>query len=373
MQSRLVGMNLGEQIQLRDLEIRNRIWLPPMCQYQARNRDGMPGMWHAVHYGARAAGGFGLIIAEASGVVPEGRISPYCTGIWSAEHARAWAPIVEFAHQMGAAMGIQLGHAGRKASTYPMLPDNAGRGTIPVAEGGWETVGPSAIAADRQAAPRAMTLEEVRAVPGQFADAARHAVDAGFDCVEIHGAHGYLLHQFLSPMSNQRDDEYGGDFEGRTRLLLEAVEAVRAAIPEGMPLLVRLSATDWVEPDGWRTEDSERLAPLLRDAGVDLIDVSTGGNVSADIPVRPGYQVDVCRRVREAGGLPTAAVGLLLSATQAQEVLDSGAADAVLIGRAALRNSEWAIDALEELGATEDQLPWPESYFRGWKGVQRRG
>lgn len=364
-------MQLSEKIRLRELEIRNRIWLPPMCQYQARERDGMPGMWHAVHYGARAAGGFGLIIAEASGVVPEGRISPFCTGIWSDAHAKAWAPIVEFAHKMGAAMGIQLGHAGRKASTYPMLPDNSGRGTIPVAEGGWGTRGPSAIAADGQETPRAMTLEEVRAVPGQFADAARHAVNAGFDCVEIHGAHGYLLHQFLSPMSNTREDEYGGDFNGRTRLLLEVVEAVRAAIPEGMPLLVRLSATDWVEPEGWRAEDSERLAPLLRDAGVDLIDVSTGGNVRADIPVGPGYQVDFARRVREASGLPTAAVGMILSSEQAQQVLDDGAADAVLIGRPALRNAEWALDALEKLGVPEAELPWPESYFRGWAGAPR--
>lgn len=365
-------MHVNDIMTLRDLEIRNRIWLPPMCQYQARGRDGMPGMWHAVHYGARAAGGFGLIIAEASGVVPEGRISPFCAGIWSAEHAKAWAPIVDFAHEMGAAMGIQLGHAGRKASTYPMLPKHEGRGTVPVEEGGWETLGPSAIPAHGQATPRAMTLEEVRAVPEQFAAAARHAVDAGFDLVEIHGAHGYLLHQFLSPMSNQRDDEYGGDFDGRTRLLREVVDAVRATIPEGMPLLVRLSATDWVEPDGWRAEDTERLAPLLAEAGVDLIDVSTGGNVPADIPVGPGYQVEFARRVREASGLPTAAVGMLLDATQAQDVLSSESADAVMIGRPALRNAEWALDALEELGTPEQELPWADSYFRGWVGAPRR-
>ena len=359
-------MRLSDTLKLRDLEIRNRIWLPPMCQYQASGRDGIPRSWHMVHYGARAAGGFGLIIAEASGVVPEGRISPFCAGIWSDQQAKAWAPIVEFVHEMGAAMGIQLGHAGRKASTYPMLPDNKGRGTVPPEEGGWETLGPSAIAADGQAVPRAMTLEEVRAVPGQFAQAAKHAVDAGFDLVEIHGAHGYLLHQFLSPMSNERDDEYGGDFDGRTRLLREVVDAVRAAIPEGMPLLVRLSATDWVEPDGWRAEDSERLAPLLAEAGVDLIDVSTGGNVPADIPAAPGYQVDFARRVREAAGLPTAAVGMLVDATQTQAILDREEADAVLIGRAALRNAEWAIDALRELGVAPAKLPYPDSYFRGW-------
>ena len=247
-----------------------------------------------------------------------------------------------------------------------MLPDNKGRGTVPPEEGGWETLGPSAIAADGQAVPRAMTLEEVRAVPGQFAQAAKHAVDAGFDLVEIHGAHGYLLHQFLSPMSNQRDDEYGGDFDGRTRLLREVVDAVRAAIPEGMPLLVRLSATDWVEPDGWRAKDTERLAPLLAEAGVDLIDVSTGGNVPADIPAAPGYQVDFARRVREAAGLPTAAVGMLVNATQTQAILDRKEADAVLIGRAALRNAEWAIDALRELGVAPEELPYPDSYFRGW-------
>ncbi|WJZ08879.1 NADPH dehydrogenase [Corynebacterium glaucum] len=360
-------MRIAEPMTLRSLSVRNRIWMSPMCQYRCRGGDGVPGDWHMVHYGSRAAGGFGLIIAEASGIAPEGRISNYCAGLWSDEQTAAWAPIVAFAQSMGAAMGIQLNHAGRKASTYPMLPGVQGRGTIPATEGGWQSVGPSPVAAERQAAPRELTLEEVRGIPEQFAQACRRAVDAGFDLVELHAAHGYLLHQFLSPFSNQRTDDYGGSFENRSRLLLEVVDAARSAIPESMPLLVRLSATEWLDPEGFTLDEASELSTLLKQRGVDLIDVSTSGNVAASIPVEPGYQVRFASELRRASGLPTAAVGLITSGKQAEAVLKAGDADAVMIGRASLRDAEWPINALRSLGAGADELPYPDSYFRGWR------
>lgn len=359
-------MKLNEPITLRSAEIRNRIWLPPMCQYKCENRDGLPGDWHMVHYGARAAGGFGLLIAEATGVTPGGRISPYCAGLWNDEQQEAWARIVRFVHTRGATMGIQLNHAGRKASSYPMLPSFAGRRSVPLSDGGWETVAPSPVAAHGHEQPRELSTEEVRAVPGAFADAARRAVAAGFDLVEIHAAHGYLLHQFLSPLSNERSDEYGGSRENRARLLLEVVEAVRGSIPETMPLSVRVSATEWLDPEGWKLEDTEWLAGELKARGVDLIDVSSGGNAKAKVPVGPGYQVELGAAVREASGLPTAVVGLITEPEQAEAIVEAGQADAVMIGRAALRNAEWALDALAELGASGEELPYPDSYFRGW-------
>lgn len=326
----------------------------------------MPNEWHMMHYGARAAGGFGLIVAEATAVVPEGRISNYCAGLWNDEQAAAWAPIVAFAKSLGATFGIQLNHAGRKGSSFAMLPQLSGRRTIPVDEGGWQTVGPSPVAAGGHNPPRELTNDEIRAVPGHFADAARRAVDTGFDFVEIHAAHGYLLHQFLSPFSNEREDEYGGSRENRARLLLETVDAVRAAIPDTMPLLIRLSVSEWLDPEGWTLEDSQWLAPQLKEHGVDLIDVSTGGNTKAKVPVAPGYQVDHAKAVKEAGGLPTAAVGLITTAAEATDVLESGAADAVMIGRATLRDAEWPLNALSEGGVTAEELPYPDSYFRGW-------
>ncbi|MEH0147966.1 NADH:flavin oxidoreductase/NADH oxidase [Corynebacterium sp. Q4381] len=359
-------MSLNEPLTIRSATARNRIWLPPMCQYRCREEDGMPNDWHMMHYGARAAGGFGLIVAEATAVVPEGRISNYCAGLWSDEHAAAWAPIVAFAKSQGATFGIQLNHAGRKGSSFAMLPQLAGRRTIPVEEGGWQTVGPSPVPAGGHNPPRELTTEEVRALPGHFAEAAKRAVNIGVDFVEIHSAHGYLLHQFLSPFSNERTDEYGGSCENRARLLLEVVDAVRSAIPDTMPLFVRLSVSEWLDPEGWTLEDSQWLAPQLKDHGVDLIDVSTGGNTKAKVPVAPGYQVDHAKAVKEAAGLPTAAVGLITTPEQADEVVASGAADAVMIGRAALRDSEWALNALSEGGVPAEELPYPDSYFRGW-------
>ncbi|WIM67672.1 NADH:flavin oxidoreductase/NADH oxidase [Corynebacterium breve] len=361
----MTTIKLAQPMTLRELTVRNRAWVPPMCQYHVFAQDGVPEDWHLVHYGALVAGGFGLIIAESTAVVPEGRISPMCTGLWNDEQTQAWKRIVDFVHSEGGAMGVQLNHAGRKASTVPLRP-GLGRGTVPEDEGGWQTVAPSPIAADGQDVPRELTLEEVQAIPGQFAAAARRAVEAGFDTVELHAAHGYLLHQFLSPVTNKRDDDYGGAFEGRTRLLLEVVDAVRAELPAGVPLLVRLSATDWLpEGEGWDVEQSVRLAELLLERGVDLMDISTGGNVAAKIPVGPGYQVQFADAVRKTG-MPTAAVGLITDAPQAEQVLADGAADAVLIGRAALRNPGWATNALHELGVDSADLPMAGSYFRAW-------
>ncbi|GAB3943288.1 NADH:flavin oxidoreductase/NADH oxidase [Corynebacterium tapiri] len=356
-------VKLAEPLTVRSLEIPNRVWLPPMCQYQAV--DGTPNDWHLVHYGARAVGGFGLIIAEATGVVPEGRISPACTGLWSDEHVAAWRKVVDFAHTQGAKMAIQLNHAGRKASSVPALPDQPHypTNTVPVNEGGWETVAPSPIAADGHNTPRELSTAEVRQIPKQFARAAGRAVEAGFDAVEIHGAHGYLLHQFLSPLSNERNDAYGGSFEARTRLLLEVVEAVRAAIGEDMPLILRLSATDWVDA-GWSLDDTVRVSALAQERGADLIDVTSGGNVSADIPVGPNYQARFADEVRARASVPTAAVGLITEPAQAEALLVEGRCDAVLIGREALRNPSWPRDAFRALGMAGGKLGYPPSYHR---------
>ncbi|NLF90886.1 MAG: NADH:flavin oxidoreductase/NADH oxidase [Corynebacterium marinum] len=358
--------SLFSPLRLRDLEIRNRVWLPPMCQYHAFDADGTPEDWHTVHYGARAAGGFGLIIAESTGVVPEGRISPLCTGLWNDRQEEAWARIVRFAHSQGAKMGIQLNHAGRKASTVPARPGQKpvdDTGTIPVSHGGWVALGPSAVANDGLAVPREMTPAEIQAVPGQFAASAERAVRAGFDTVEIHGAHGYLLHQFLTPLANHRTDEWGGSFDNRTRLIRRVAAAVRAAIPEGMPLIVRLSATDWID-GAWDLAQTVSLAGLLRDEGVDLIDVTTGGAARADIPVGPGYQVPFAAEIRRGAGIPTAAVGLITEPQQAQEILDESLADAVLIGRAALLDAAWPLRAAHELGLRREEIPYPGSYAR---------
>jgi 2,4-dienoyl-CoA reductase-like NADH-dependent reductase (Old Yellow Enzyme family) len=351
---------LFEPLTLRSLTVRNRIWLAPMCQYSST--DGLPGDWHLVHLGARATGGFGLVLTEASAVLPEGRISPQDAGIWNDEQAKAWSRIVDFVHAQGAAIGVQFAHAGRKASTYRPWADESG--SVPPGEGGWATVAPSAVAFEGYAEPAALSTDEIAAVVTAFAEATTRAVAAGFDTVEIHAAHGYLLHQFLSPLSNHRDDEYGGPFEHRARFLLETVDAVRAALPETAPLLVRISGTDWVE-GGWDLEQSTRLASLLRDRGVDLVDVSSGGNAAASIPVGPGYQVPLAAGVREAG-LPTGAVGLITEPEQAEKILANGEADVVLLARAALRESAWPLRAAHELGVATDEAPWPDQYRRAY-------
>ncbi|ROS76571.1 NADH:flavin oxidoreductase/NADH oxidase [Cellulomonas sp. PhB143] len=337
--------HLFQPLTLRGLTIPNRIWLAPMCQYSSV--DGLPGDWHLVHLGARAGGGFGLILTEAAAVVPEGRISPQDAGIWDDAQRDAWARVVAFVQERGSRIGVQLAHAGRKASTY--RPWAQQRGSVAPDDGGWATQGPSPEPYPGFADPQEMSPKEIAAVPRQFADAARRADEAGFDVVEVHAAHGYLLHQFLSPLSNLREDGYGGTLENRSRLLVEVVDAVRAAWPEDKPLLVRLSATEWRD-DGLGVDDVAAVSRVLAEHGVDLVDVSSGGNVPAQIPVGPGYQVPAARRVREGAGLPVSAVGLITTAAQAEQTLVTGAADAVMIGREGLRDPMWPLRAAAELG-----------------------
>jgi 2,4-dienoyl-CoA reductase-like NADH-dependent reductase (Old Yellow Enzyme family) len=352
---------LFEPLTLRGTTFPNRAWLAPMCQYSAT--DGVPGDWHLVHLGARAVGGFGMLVAEATAVVPQGRITPQDTGLWNDAQADAWRRITDVVHAQGSYAGVQLAHAGRKASTYRPF-DAPGTGTVPESDGGWRTVGPSGVAFPGLDTPAELTDAQLAALPGQFAAAARRALAAGFDVVEVHAAHGYLLHEFLSPLSNTRTDEYGGSLENRARLLVETVDAVRAAWPDDRALLVRFSATDWAE-GGVTVEEVASVAKRLAGHGVDLVDVSTGGNVPARIPVGPGYQVPAAREVRETSGLPVAAVGLITTAHQAEQVLVDGAADAVLLGRAALRDAAWPVHAAHELGVP-GAVRVPPQYARAW-------
>jgi len=350
---------LFSPIALRDVTVRNRVWVSPMCQYSAV--DGLPDDWHLVHLGSFARGGAGLVFTEATAVVPEGRISPADTGIWNDEQQQAWARIVSFLHGQGATAGIQLAHAGRKASSQAPW---VGRGAVADEDGGWEPVGPSPVAFPGLRDPRALDRAGIRRVVTAFGDAAERAVEAGFDVLEIHAAHGYLLHEFLSPLSNLRDDEYGGSFDNRVRLLLEVVGEIRGRVATGVPVVVRISATDWLD-DGWTAEDSVRLAPLLAEAGVDLLDVSTGGNALADIPVEPGYQVPFALRIRKEVGVPTGAVGMITEPKQAEEIVAEGSADVVLLARALLRDPHWALRAAHDLGVEVGHgVDWPPQYLR---------
>ena len=348
---------LFQTLRLREVTLRNRIAVSPMCQYSSR--DGMPTDWHLVHLGSRAVGGAGLVIAEASAVSPEGRISPDDTGLWSDAHAKAWAPIARFVEAQGAVPGIQLAHAGRKAST-----DAPWRGGRPLGEGagGWRPVAPSPRPfAEGHPVPRELSSDDIEAVVGAFRDAARRAADAGFLVVEIHMAHGYLLHQFLSPLTNGRADAYGGPLENRMRLPLEAARAVREAFPVERPVFARVSATDWVE-GGWDLEQSVAFARRLREAGVDLVDCSSGGTVpDARVPLAPGYQVPFAAAIRERAGTPTGAVGLLTEPAQADAVVAEGKADIVLLARQMLRDPYWPLHAAVALG---DEAPWPVQYLR---------
>lgn len=356
-------------LRLRETTLRNRIAVSPMCQYSARERSspkvgtpsggGLPNEWHLVHLGSRAVGGAGLVIAEASAVLPEGRISPDDTGLWSDAHAEAWAPIARFIAEQGAAPAIQLAHAGRKAAT-----EAPWRGGGPVAERGrgWTPVGPSPLPfAEGYPVPRELTVDDIRAVVGAFRDAARRAEQAGFEVVEIHMAHGYLLHQFLSPLSNRRTDEYGGGLENRMRLPLDVAHAVREAFPVERPVLARISATDWVE-GGWDLEQSVVLARELREAGVDLVDCSSGGTVpDAKVPVAPGYQVPFAAAIRERAGVATGAVGMITEPAQAEAIVAGGQADLVLLARELLRHPYWPLHAARALGA---DVRWPDQYLR---------
>lgn len=361
--------DLFDPLTLRGLTVPNRVWLAPMCQYSCLAQDGVPTDWHVVHLGARATGGFGLLIAEASAVVPEGRISPQDAGIWNDEQVAAWRRVTDVVHEhSSAAIGIQLAHAGRKASTRSPLEVLAGAedGSVPPAEGGWPTVAPSAVAFPGLATPRELSTEEVAALPEAFAAAARRADAAGFDLVEIHAAHGYLLHEFCSPLSNQRTDRYGGDFAGRTRLVVEVVDAVRAAFPAEKPVAIRFSATDWLD-GGWTVEETARLTTLLGDR-IDLVDVSSGALLPAPIPVGPGYQVPLAEQVRRESGALTGAVGLITEPEQAQGILDAGQADVVLLARAGLREPAWPLRAAHALGRGWRDAPYPPQYTRGaWR------
>jgi 2,4-dienoyl-CoA reductase-like NADH-dependent reductase (Old Yellow Enzyme family) len=360
---------LFEPYTLRSLTIPNRVWMAPMCQYSAEvfgPNAGVANDWHFAHYAARAAGGTGLILVEASAVSPEGRISPADLGIWNDTQVDAFRRITGFLKTHGTTPGIQLAHAGRKAST-----DRPWKGGGPLGqeEHGWQPLAPSALPFDEgHLLPHELTTEEIRDVVGQFADAARRALDAGFEIVELHGAHGYLIGEFLSPFSNHRTDEYGGSFENRSRLALEVVDAVRAVWPEELPLFFRISATDWLtenpedEREGWTADDTVRLAKELHAHGVDLLDVSTGGNAPrAHIRTGPGYQVPFAARVKAETTLPVAAVGLITEPEQAEKILANGEADAVLLGRELLRNPSWARHAAHELGG---EVATPQQYHR---------
>ena len=356
-----------DPLQLRELTIPNRLFLAPMCQYQCTGRDGVPTDWHLVHYGARAAGGFGLLIAEATGVSPEGRITPWCCGLWNQDQVAAWRRVVDFCHAQGAKVAVQLQHAGRKASVYRDFEPGKS-GAVPVEDGGWATIGPSAIPFPGLAAPSEATVADLAKVVADFAAAAKRADAAGFDAVELHAAHGYLLFQFLSPLSNHRSDGYGGDLAGRSRLLLEVAESVRAVWPAEKPLLVRLSATEWTE-GGFSVEEATEVARMLAERGVDLMDVSSGGNVLAKIPSGPGYQVPLATAVR-AAGLPVSAVGQITEPAQAQAILDAGEADAISLGRVALREPSWPLRAAAELDA-DTMARYPQSYLRGrWPAIE---
>ncbi len=348
---------LFSPLTIRTVEVRNRLWVAPMCQYSAE--DGIPNDWHHVHLAQFASGGAGLVMAEATAVVPEGRITPEDTGIWNDEQRDAWRPIVTAIHDRGAVAAIQLAHAGRKASTYS--PFAAERGTVPEAEGGWQALAPSAVAFDGYARPDELERAEIDTLVTAFADGARRSIEAGFDVLEIHAAHGYLLHEFLSPLSNRRTDEYGGSLENRARLLLRIVEAVRAAAPDA-PLFVRFSATDWAE-GGWDVSDTATVAAWAHVRGADLVDVSSGGLVAHQrITTGPGYQVPFAREIRETTGLPVSAVGEITTGTQAEEILAAGAADAIMAGREWLRDPHFGLRAADELG--EDAAIWPPQYVR---------
>lgn len=351
-----------DPITLRGLTVRNRIWVPSMCQYSVESLDGIAAPWHLVHYGAMARGGAGAVIVEATGVVPEGRISPRDLGLWNDAQRDALAPIVDFMHSQGAAVGIQLAHAGRKASVWPAWGADR-RGSLPHADGGWQTVAPSSIAFPGLAQPRALSAEEITQLVASFAASARRAIDAGFDFVEVHGAHGYLLHEFLSPLSNQRTDEYGGTLENRSRFLIEVADAIRVEVGESVPVLVRLSATDWTD-DGLSLDDTVRIVQLLKEHGVDLIDVSTGGNTPASIPLEPGYQVAFAAGVRAQTGVPTAAVGLITEPVHAEHIVASRQADVVLLGRETLRDPHFPLRAARTLDAHPPLAPGP--YLRAY-------
>ena len=346
---------LFSPFRLREIECRNRIFVSPMCQYSAE--DGFANHWHLVHYGSRATGGAGLIIVEATAVTPEGRISPADLGLWDDLHIDALKSITDFIKAQGAVPAIQLAHAGRKACTErPWL----GGKPISLAAGGWQPLAPSALSfTSAHTEPCSMDIADIDSVVTAFSAAAQRARQAGFDVVEIHMAHGYLLHEFLSPLSNQRTDDYGGSFENRTRLPLQVVQTVRELWPDHLPVFVRISATDWVE-GGWDLEQSVKLARMFKDNGVDLVDCSSGGLIAdAPIPAGPGYQTPFATAIRQQANIATGAVGIITEAIQAEHIIATGLADVVIIGREFLRDPHWPLHAAQKLNV---DLPWPNQY-----------
>jgi 2,4-dienoyl-CoA reductase-like NADH-dependent reductase (Old Yellow Enzyme family) len=350
--------HLFDPLNIRDITFANRVFVSPMCEYSST--DGYANDWHFVHLGSRAVGGAGLVLTEATAVLPEGRISPQDLGIWKDDHIEPLARIVRFISEQGSVAGMQLAHAGRKASTYR---PGAGNGAIPPSEGGWNNVvAPSALPfEDKYPMPQALSIDGIENIVTAFAAAARRACEAGIRVIEIHAAHGYLIHEFLSPLSNHRKDSYGGSFENRTRILREVVTAVRGAWPERAPLFVRISATDWID-GGWDIQQSVELARQLGRLGVDLIDCSSGGNVlQAKIPVGPGYQTPFAEQIRREASILTGAVGMITSPVQAEHIMVNGHADAVIIARELLRDPYWPLRAARELGQT---ISWPIQYLR---------
>ena len=357
---------LFDPLAIREVKFTNRVFVSPMCQYSSH--DGYANDWHFVHLGSRAVGGAGLVLTEATAVLPEGRISPQDLGIWADEHIEMLSRIVGFIHKQGSVAGMQLAHAGRKASTH--RPWEA-PGAISESEGGWKVVAPSAIPfSDTYPMPQALTLDGIQEVIAAFAAAARRACQAGFRVLEIHAAHGYLIHEFLSPISNKREDDYGGSFENRTRLCREVVAGVRSSWPKELPLFLRISATDWVD-GAWDVDDSVKLARQLKPIGVDLIDCSSGGNVPhTEIPVGPGYQVAFAERIRREAEIMTGAVGMITSPVQAEHIIRTEQADAVIMAREFLRDAYWALRAAREL---DQPIAWPVQYLRAApKGAQPR-
>lgn len=344
-------------LRLREIEFRNRVFVSPMCQYSSL--EGSPTDWHLVHLGSRAVGGGGLVMVEASAVAPRGRISPWDSGLWNRDQAQAFAPIARFIRQQGAVPAIQLAHAGRKASTERPW---RGSGPVAVADGGWLPEAPSPLAfSEQHPVPHELTVTELEELVGQFVASAELARQAGFEVVEVHMAHGYLLHEFLSPLSNRRSDHYGGCLENRLRLPLAVAAAVRAAWPRELPVFVRISASDWLE-GGWDLRQSLKLCGELKELGIDLIDCSSAGlTPQAPIPAAPGFQTPFATEIRRQVGIPTGAVGLITAPEQAEQIVACGLADVVLLARELLRNPYWPLHAARTLGA---EIAWPDQYLR---------
>jgi 2,4-dienoyl-CoA reductase-like NADH-dependent reductase (Old Yellow Enzyme family) len=349
--------NLFSPLKIKGIEFKNRIVVSPMCEYSSI--DGFANDWHLVHLGSRAAGGAALIITEAAAVSPEGRISPADLGIWKDEHIEKLRHITNFIHEHGGVAGIQLAHAGRKASHD--VPWDGNKQIPSSKENGWKALAPSPVAfSESEETPVELDKAGIEKVKADFKAAALRAIKAGFKVIEIHAAHGYLLHEFYSPLSNHRTDEYGGSFENRIRLLLEVIASVKEVWPAENPLFVRISSTDWTE-GGWTADDSVKLAKALKNAGVDLVDCSSGGNVLAKIPLKPGYQVEFAERIKKESGILTGAVGLITEAVQANNIIQSGQADMVLLAREMLRDPYFPLRAAHQLG---QEIKWPVQYER---------